>query len=639
MEVTGNMEQLQNNTLYGTIRNQINDNFKECDNRISTSAGLHISGNKIYFNKSEFDDVYDNVGKYNIKLKIDDAHEYNVVTVVSGTVDTTTVYSGETTNSDNKCTLIAFDSDGAHLIYVSNQTTPIAGEGEVVVFQDYYNAEIKHFGPLAYYVIPINGIGSTTLTEQQHTELEDAINSGKLLLLKGTSDNSLRVPFNYSVTNVNIELDYIIGLDSPYVQYNSCVISRNKSGDADTYTVTVTQHSINLGNYQTKTDNNLETEDKTIVGAINEINSKGGSSGVNKFQVGSEQELISLQANTGDIAVINSSVSKINIESIEPSSYDVDEIRSLGLKSYNRFDKSLNRVYMNLRYDYSNYNLAYTDDLKIIHVTNIPCQDYFAADNGYVWAKGESGNVVLYNGSTLEKIGDTNLTSIECAYKINNKFIATGKLDGDSFTKLLESTDGLTWAHHSTYGAKEVNVLLKGVDIFYFLYYDFTNNTLYSMTLDGVISEIGAIRPTDDSVIYDLACDGNYVYILYTDFSARMDKVEIIKLSDNTKTYFETGVSNQAEIAQYEDKIIVETGDKLYRAHGNEFQEIYNQSGIDLSAPIIANNNIVSENYEASGSIQDKFYILKNLLSNEPSSAYILIGDASESTDWYKITQ
>lgn len=633
------MEQLQNNTLYGTIRNQINNNFKECDNRISTNAGLLLHNNGIYFNKSVFDNIYNNIGKYNIKLKIDDAHEYNVVTVVSGTVDTTTVYSVDAVSSDNKCTLIAFDSDGAHLIYVSNQTTPIAGEGEVVVFQDYYNAEIKHFGPLAYYVIPINGIGSTTLTEQQHNELEDAINSGKLLLLKGTSANSLRIPFNYSVTNVNIELDYIIGLESPYIQYNSCVINRNKDSDADTYTVTVTQHSINLGNYQTKTDNNLETENKTIVGAINEINSKGGSSGVNKFQVGNKQELISLQANTGDIAVINSSVSKINIESIEPSSYDIDEIRSLGLGSHNRFDKSLNRVYMSLRYDYSNYNLAYTDDLKIIHVTNIPCQDYFAADNGYVWAKGESGNVVLYNGSTLEKIGDTNLTSIECAYKINNKFIATGKLDGDSSTKLLESTDGLTWAHHSTYGAKAVNVLLKGVDIFYFLYYDYTNNTLYSMTLDGVISELGVIRPTYNGVIYDLACDGTYVYVFYNDRSARMDKVEIIKLSDSSKTYFETGVSNQGNIAQYEDKIIVDAGDKLYRAHGNEFQEIYSQSGINLSTPIIANNDIVSQNYEASGSIQDEFYILKNLLSDEPSSAYILIGDASESTDWYKITQ
>lgn len=633
------MQQLQNNTSYGTIRNQINDNFKECDNRISTSAGLHISGNKIYFNKSDFDHVYNNVGKYNIKLKIDDAHEYNVVTVVSGTVNTTTVYSGETTNSDNKCTLIAFDSDGAHLIYVSNETTPIGvGEG-VVMFRDYYNAEIKHFGPLAYYVIPINGIGSTTLTEQQHIELEDAINSGKLLLLKGTSANSLRIPFNYSVSNISVQLDYIIGLDSPYIQYNSCVINRNKDSDADTYTVTVTQHSINLGNYQTKNDNNLETENKTIVGAINEINSKGGSSGVNKFQVGSKQELISLQASTGDIAVINSSVSKINIESIEPSSYDIDEIRSLGIKSYNRFDKSLNRVFMSLRYDYSNYNLAYTDDLKIIHVTDIPCQDGLAADNGYLWAKGESGNVVLYNGSTLEKIGDTNLTSIKCAYKINNKFIATGELDGDYSTKLLESTDGLTWAHHSTYGEKTVNVLLKGVDIFYFLYYDYTNNTLYSMTLDGVISELGVIRPTDDGVIYDLACDGTYVYVFYNDRSASMDKVEIIKLSDSSKTYFETGVSNQGCIAQYEDKIIVDAGDKLYRAHGNEFQEIYSQSGIQLSTPIIANNDIVSENYEASGAIQDKFYILKNLLSDEPSSAYILIGDASESTDWYKITQ
>ena len=634
------MEQLQNNTLYGTIRNQINNNFKECDNRISTNAGLLLHNNGIYFNKSVFDNIYNNIGKYNIKLKIDDAHEYNVVTVVSGTVDTTTVYSVDAVSSDNKCTLIAFDSDGAHLIYVSNQTTPIAGEGEVVVFQDYYNAEIKHFGPLAYYVIPINGIGSTTLTEQQHNELEDAINSGKLLLLKGTSANSLRIPFNYSVTNVNIELDYIIGLESPYIQYNSCVINRNKDSDADTYTVTVTQYSINLGNYQTKTDNNLETENKTIVGAINEINSKGGSSGVNKFQVGNKQELISLQANTGDIAVINSSVSKINIESIEPSSYDVDEIRDLGLKSYNRFDKSLNRVYMSLRYDYSNYNLAYTDDLKIIHVTNIPCQNYLAADNGYVWAKGESDDVVsLYNGSTLEKIGDTNLTSIECAYKINNKFIATGKLDGDSPTKLLESTDGLTWAHHSTYGAKAVNVLLKGVDIFYFLYYDYTNNTLYSMTLDGVISELGAIRPTESGVVYDLAFDGTYVYLLYTDFSASIDKVEIIKLSDGSKTYFETGVVSKAGLAQYEDKIIVDAGDKLYRAHGNEFQEIYNQSGIQLSTPIIANNDIVSQNYEASGPIQDEFYILKNLLSDEPSSAYILIGDASESTDWYKITQ
>lgn len=634
------MEQLQNNTLYGTIRNQINNNFKECDNRISTSAGLHISGNKIYFNKADFDHVYNNVGKYNIKLKIDDAHEYNVVTVVSGTVDTTTVYSGETTNSDNKCTLIAFDSDGAHLIYVSNETTPIGvGEG-VVMIRDYYNAEIKHFGPLAYYVIPINGIGSTTLTEEQNNELEDAINSGKLLLLKGTSANSLRIPFNYSVTNLNVELDYIIGLDSPYIQYNSCVINRNKDSNADTYTVTVTQHSINLGNYQTKTDNNLETENKTIVGAINEINSKGGSSGVNKFQVGSEQELTSLQASTGDIAVINSSVSKINVESIEPSSYDVDEIRNLGIKSYNRFDKSLNRVYMGLRYDYSNYNLAYTDDLKIIHVTNIPCQNYLAADNGYVWAKGESDDVVsLYNGSTLEKIGDTNLTTIQCAYKINNKFIATGELDGDYNTTLLESTDGLTWAHHSTYGAKAVNVLLKGVDIFYFLYYNYTNNTLYSMTLDGVISELGMVRPTDDSVVYDLAFDGTYVYILYTDFSASMDKVEIIKLSDGSKTYFETGVVSKAGLAQYEDKIIVDAGDKLYRAHGNEFQEIYSQSGVHLSTPIIANNDIVSQNYEASGSIQDEFYILKNLLSNEPSSAYILIGDASESTDWYKITQ
>lgn len=634
------MEQLQNNTLYGTIRNQINNNFKECDNRISTNAGLLLHNNGIYFNKSVFDNIYNNMGKYNIKLKIDDAHEYNVVTVVSGTVDTTTVYSVDAVSSDNKCTLIAFDSDGAHLIYVSNQTTPIAGEGEVVVFQDYYNAEIKHFGPLAYYVIPINGIGSTTLTEQQHNELEDAINSGKLLLLKGTSANSLRIPFNYSVTNVNIELDYIIGLESPYIQYNSCVINRNKDSGTDTYTVTVTQHSINLGNYQTKTDNNLETENKTIVGAINEINSKGGSSGVNKFQVGNKQELISLQANTGDIAVINSSVSKINIESIEPSSYDVDEIRDLGIKSYNRFDKSLNRVYMSLRYDYSNYNLAYTDDLKIIHVTNIPCQNYLAADNGYVWVKGESDDVVsLYNGSTLEKIGDTNLTSIECAYKINNKFIATGKLDGDYSTKLLESTDGLTWAHHSTYGAKAVNVLLKGVDIFYFLYYDYTNNTLYSMTLDGVISELGVIRPTYNGVIYDLACDGTYVYVFYNDRSARMDKVEIIKLSDSSKTYFETGVSNQGCIAQYEDKIIVDAGDKLYRAHGNEFQEIYSQSGVNLSTPIIANNDIVSQNYEASGSIQDEFYILKNLLSDEPSSAYILIGDASESTDWYKITQ
>ena len=634
------MEQLQNNTSYGTIRNQINDNFKECDNRISTSAGLHISGNKIYFNKSEFDDVYDNVGKYNIKLKIDDAHEYNVVTVVSGTVDTTTVYSGQTTNSDNKCTLIAFDSDGAHLIYVSNETTSIGvGEG-VVLFQDYYNAEIKHFGPLAYYVIPINSIGSTTLTEEQHTELEDAINSGKLLLLKGTSDNSLRIPFNCSVSNISVQLDYIIGLDSPYVQYNSCVINRNKDSDADTYTVTITQHSINLGNYQTKNDNNLETEDKTIVGAINEINSKGGSSGVNKFQVGSEQELTSLQASTGDIAVINSSVSKINIESIEPSSYDIDEIRGPGIRSYNRFDKSLNRVYMSLRYDYSNYNLAYTDDLKIIHVTNIPCRDDIAADNGYVWVKGDSDDVVsLYNGSTLEKIGDTNLTTIQCAYKINNKFIATGELDGDYNTKLLESTDGLTWAHHSTYGAKQVNVLLKGVDIFYFLYYDYTNNTLYSMTLDGVISELGVIRPTDDGVLYDLACDETYVYVFYNDRSARMDKVEIIKLSDSSKTYFETGVNNQGSIAQYEDKIIVATNDKLYRAHGNEFQEIYSQSGINLSTPIIANNDIVSQNYEASGSIQDKFYILKNLLSNEPSSAYILIGDASASADWYKITQ
>lgn len=634
------MEQLQNNTLYGTIRNQINDNFKECNNRISTNAGLIVHNNGIYFNKSVFDDIYNNIGKYNIKLKIDDTHEYNVVTVVSGTVDTTTVYSGETANSDNKCTLIAFDSDGAHLIYVSNETTPIAGEGEVVVFQDYYNAEIKHFGPLAYYVIPINGIGSTTLTEQQHTELEDAINSGKLLLLKGTSDNSLRIPFNCSVSNISVELDYIIGLDSPYVQYNSCVINRNKDSDADTYTVTVTQHSINLGNYQTKNDNNLETEDKTIVGAINEINSKGGSSGVNKFQVGSEQELTGLQASTGDIAVINSSVSKINIESIEPSSYDIDEIRSLGIQSYNRFDKSLNRVYMSLRYDYSHYNLAYTDDLKIIHVTNIPCQDYIAADNGYLWVKGDSDSVVsLYNGNTLEKIGDTNLTTIQCAYKINNKFIATGELDGDNSTKLLESTDGLTWAHHSTYGAKKVNVLLKGVDIFYFLYYDYTNNTLYSMTLDGVISELGIIRPTDDGVIYDLACDGTYVYILYTDFSASMDKVEIIKLSDSSKTYFETGVVSQAGLAQYEDKIIVATDAKLYRAHGNEFQEIYSQSGINLSTPIIANNDIVSQNYEASGSIQDEFYILKNLLSNEPSSAYILIGDASEYTDWYKITQ
>ena len=634
------MQQLQNNTLYSTIRNQINNNFKECDNRISTSAGLFVRSNGIYFKKSEFDDVYNNVGKYNIKLKIDDAHEYNVVTVVSGTVDTTTVYSVETTGSDNKCTLIAFDADGAHLIYVSNKTTTIGVGESIVEFKDYYNAEIKHFGPLAYYVIPINGIGSTTLTEEQHTELEDAINSGKLLLLKGTSDNSLRIPFNCSVSNISVQLDYIVGLDSPYIQYNSCVINRNKDSGADTYTVTVTQHSINLGNYQTKNDNNLETENKTIVGAINEINSKGGSSGVNKFQVGSEQELTGLQASTGDIAVINSSVSKINVESIEPSSYDVDEIRDLGVKSYNRFDKSLNRVFMSLRYDYSNYNLAYTDDLKIIHVTNIPCQNYLAADNGYVWAKGESDDVVsLYNGSTLEKIGDTNLTRINCAYKINNKFIATGELDGDYDAKLLESTDGLTWAHHSTYGAKAVNVLLKGVDIFYFLYYDYTNNTLYSMTLDGVISELGAIRPTYDGVIYDLACDGTYVYVFYNDRSARMDKVEIIKLSDSSKTYFETGVSNQGCIAQYEDKIIVDAGDKLYRAQGNEFQEIYSQPGIQLSTPIIANNDIVSHNYEASGSIQDEFYILKNLLSNEPSSAYILIGDASESTDWYKITQ
>lgn len=634
------MEQLQNNTLYGTIRNQINDNFKECDNRISTNAGLFIRDNEIYFKKSEFDDIYDNVGKYNIKLKIDDTHEYTVVTVVSGTVDTTTVYSADTASSDNKCTLIAFDSEGAHLIYVSNQTTPIGGNGEVVIFQDYYNAEIKHFGPLAYYVIPINGIGSTTLTEQQHNELENAINSGKLLLLKGTSANYLRIPFNYSVTNLNIELDYIIGLDSPYIQYNSCVINRNKDSDADTYTVTVTQHSINLGNYQTKTDNNLETENKTIVGAINEINSKGGgSSGVNKFQVQDKSGLIGLQASTGDIAVINNSVSKIDIESIEPSSYSIDEIRSLGIKSHNRFDKSLNRVYMSLRYDYSNYNLAYTDDLKIIHVTNIPCQDYLAADNGYVWAKGESGNVVLYNGSTLEKIGDTNLTAINCAYKINNKFIATGELDGDYSTKLLESTDGLTWAHHSTHGANTVNVLLKGVDIFYFLDYKPTpTNTLYSMTQDGIISEIGTIKPTDDSVIYDLAYDGIYAYILYTDFGTSTDKVDIIKTSDSSKTQFNLGETG-AGLAQYEDKIIISMDTKLYRADNGEFREIYNQSGIQLSTPIIANNDIVSENYEASGSIQDKFYILKNLLSNEPSSAYILIGDASDSTDWYKITQ
>ena len=159
------------------------------------------------------------------------------------------------------------------------------------------------------------------------------------------------------------------------------------------------------------------------------------------------------------------------------------------------------------------------------------------------------------------------------------------------------------------------------------------------MTLDGVISELGVIRPTESGVVYDLAFDGTYVYILYNDRSARMDKVEIIKLSDSSKTYFETGVSNQAGLAQYEDKIIVAAGDKLYRAHGNEFQEIYSQSGIHLSTPIIANNDIVSQNYEASGPIQDEFYILKNLLSNEPSSAYILIGDASDSADWYKITQ
>lgn len=637
------MEQLQNNTLYGKIRNQINNNFKECDNRISTNAGFfkEANGDEYYFAKEQFDNIYNNIGKYNIKLKIDDTHEYNVVTVVSGTVDTTTVYSGETTNSDNKCTLIAFDSDGAHLIYVSNETKYANSYvGEFIVVTLSYKTEIKHFGPLAYYVIPINGIGSTTLTEQQHTELEDAINSGKLLLLKGTSANSLRIPFNYSVTNINIELDYIIGLDSPYIQYNSCVINRNKDSDADTYTVTVTQHSINLGNYQTKNDNNLETENKTIVGAINEINSKGGSSGVNKFQVQDKGELTSLQASTGDIAVINSSVSKINIESIEPSSYDINDIRSLGIGSYNRFDKLLNRVYMSLEYDYSQYNLAYTDDLKTIHVTNIPCMDDLAADSGYVWVMGDSDNVVsLYNGNTLEKIGDTNAKSIKCAYKINNKFIATGTLDGDYSTTLLESTDGLTWAHHSTYGANAVNVLLKGVDIFYFLYYDYTNNTLYSMTLDGVINEIGIIRPTDDSVVYDLACDGNYVYILYHDMSASMDKVEIIKLSDSTRKYFETGVSNKSGMAQYEDKIIVDAADKLYRADNGEFREIYSQSGIQLSTPIIANNDIVSENYEASGSIQDKFYILKNLLSNEPSSAYILIGDASDSTDWYKITQ
>lgn len=634
------MEQLQNNTLYGTIRNQINDNFKECDNRISTNAGLLIHDNGIYFNKSVFDDIYNNIGKYNIKLKIDDTHEYDVVTVVSGTVDTTTVYSADTASSDNKCTLIAFDSEGAHLIYVSNQTTPIAGDGEVVIFQDYYNAEIKHFGPLAYYVIPINGIGSTTLTEQQHIELEDAINSGKLLILKGTSANSLRIPFNYSVTNVNIELDYIIGLDSPYIQYNSCVINRNKDSDADTYTVTVTQHSINLGNYQTKTDNNLETENKTIVGAINEINGKGGSSGVNKFQVQDKSELISLQASTGDIAVINNSVSKIDIESIEPSSYSIDDIRSLGIMSYNRFDKLLNRVYMSLRHDYSQYKLAYTDDLKIIHVTNIPCMDDLAADNGYVWVMGDSDNVVsLYNGNTLEKIGDTNAKSINCAYKINNKFIAIGRLDGDYSTKLLESTDGLTWAHHSTHGNNTVNVLLKGVDIFYFLDYEPNpTNTLYSMTQDGIISEIGTIKPTDDSVIYNLAYDGIYAYILYTDFGTSTDKVDIIKTSDSSKTQFNLGETG-AELAQYEDKIIISMDTKLYRVNDGEINEIYSQSGIQLSAPIIANNNIVSENSEASGSIQDKFYILKNLLSNEPSSAYILIGDASDSTDWYKITQ
>lgn len=382
-----------------------------------------------------------------------------------------------------------------------------------------------------------------------------------------------------------------------------------------------------------KSDTDYDTEWKNQQGG-------GGSSGVNKFLITDKSQLTSLSATAGDIAVINNSVSKINIESIEPSSYDVDEIESLGIKSHNRFDKSLNRVYMSLRYDYSNYNLAYTDDLKIIHVTNISCKDYLAADNGYVWVKGESDSVVsLYNGSTLEKIGDTNLTAIECAYKINNKFIATGELDGDYSTKLLESTDGLTWAHHSTHGNNTVNVLLKGVDIFYFLDYEPTpTNTLYSMTQDGIISEIGTIKPTDDSVIYDLAYDGIYAYILYTDFGTSTDKVDIIKTSDSSKTQFNLGKTG-AGLAQYEDKIIISMDTKLYRVNDGEINEIYNQSGIQLSTPIIANNNIVSENYEASGSIQDKFYILKNLLSNEPSSAYILIGDAADASSWYKITQ
>ena len=120
----------------------------------------------------------------------------------------------------------------------------------------------------------------------------------KAYLLKNSLSNAGWVPFNIDDEEYITEDEMNAAIADALENYNTKAEIQDILGDYATKQWVIDYiGDIDLADYQKKVDNNLQTENKSIVGAINELNSKPH---IDTYSKDETDELLAGKANVGD---------------------------------------------------------------------------------------------------------------------------------------------------------------------------------------------------------------------------------------------------------------------------------------------------------------------------------------------------
>lgn len=266
---------LENETPYGTIRNQINSNFEE----LYSEKGIQI------FDFSKNSSTVMNDDTYN---KIMEAIEAQVPIYVHITDDTHSQYIFPVLKVENvldehgqqvhELTYNTYIDSGvdvySEIITISTSSPHNQGYMKRALGLDEKQDKIKIF---EFVHKPLHIF---KMSNDEYAELLQYVNTGKLAYVKVTEygkGNGYVYPIlqcGEDANGYNLIINYNVTVDANNDVYSDVIkISTTESN----HSVKFNKKALGFANKQDKESSELQTTDKTIVGAINELNGKVGA--------------------------------------------------------------------------------------------------------------------------------------------------------------------------------------------------------------------------------------------------------------------------------------------------------------------------------------------------------------------------